>query len=312
MSDGDEDDYVLRMYDEDIDYEERMKVKKKAKVSVDKAVGYVTPVGRLLRVCILQPAKQDQYNDGTKFRVDIAWKKDKFKADPLGIQLLKATLAVGKAFFKDQSLTLQDFKHPFLDGDESDWKPVEGCFFCRPSSQFQIAVCGPGGFEDKWSESQIRSIKAGDFARLVVNPFPYPTNGGGISFGVNALQFVQVGKALEGGNLKALKVFEEVEVDIDSLGFETAADGEDDDEENEQPVTRKTSGNKAGKRVSQQDEDDDETQLDISDDDGDDSDSDGEESDSDDAEEVLAPVKAKAMVKKTKMNSKEHPSDILI
>jgi len=186
----------------------------------------VTPIGRINWPFLVEPDLGRQYSDG-KFKADIFWDAGEFKE--AGKELRQAVLKVGRDFFKDDSLKLTDFKNPFKKGDDKE-NPgaLAGTIYMTAKSKNRPTVLGANKTE--WDLEKIRSLKSGDHVRFVVSVFPYSQSGGGVSVGLNAVQFAYEGESIGGGSAASVALLDEIKVELDDID-EGALDGDDDDED---------------------------------------------------------------------------------
>lgn len=240
-----------------------------------------TPIGILSYPYLAAPDEGRAESSG-KYSVNLYIPKTTFKKE--GKQLVEAILKVGREFFEDDNLELEDFKNPIQDMDELDDLDQHevGTIRIRAKSEYAPTVVGPQT-SDVFNEKRVKEIKGGDYARLVVYVYPYTQKGGGVTLGLNLVQFVKPGKALGQGITASLKVIDDVEVEADDpedmvdtedddtppkkrrgRPKKTAARDEDedteedeDDEEEETPRRAKSNG-KAKRRARDEDEDEEE------------------------------------------------------
>lgn len=207
------------------------KVKKTKKTIDDKKRKVVTPPGFLSFPYLLEPDTGRQYSDD-KFHVDFFMSAEDFKNHPDGKKLRQAVLEVGREHFGDDDLELSDFTHPFNKIKDNDNDRLNNCIKIRPKSDFAPTVCGPD--KEPLSEKQIRAIKGGDYARLVVVVYPYTHGDGGVTLGLNLVQYQQPGEALGSGAAADLAMIDEMEVEMEDVEEE-----EEEDEEVESRLSKK-------------------------------------------------------------------------
>jgi len=204
-----------------------MVIKKKPAGKKAKAPKIVTPIGRLSYPYLNEP-DSGRENSDNKYKTDLLIPKATWKAE--GKTLKEAVLAVGREFYKDKSLELSDFANPFKDTDKlekySDIEEVKGCILIRCKSEFKPTLVNAQ--KEEMSEAQRKEIKGGDYARLVVAVYPYPNGEGGVTLGLNLVQFVKPGEAFGGGKAAALAQIDEIEIEPDDIDTE---DSEEDEEE---------------------------------------------------------------------------------
>lgn len=205
----------------------------KGKAEKIKSVTITTPMGRLSYPFLNEPDSGREFSDN-KFKTDFLIPKDVWKAE--GKELKDAVLFVGREFFKDKTLELSDFKNPFKDTDKlekySSSDEVKNCVLLRCKSVYKPIVVGPHKTNGQWAdlpEEERKKIKGGDYCKLVVAIYPYGTGDGGVTLGLNLVQFVKPGDSLGGGRAAALAQLEEIEIEPDEI--DTDEEKEVDDEE---------------------------------------------------------------------------------
>ena len=189
-----------------------------------------TPVGRLNFVYLTDPDVGREYSDD-KFKVDLLFPKETWKEE--GKELKKAVIKTAQAHFGDTGITKLSHlsHHPFKDGDDKNpdspsSKPYVGHMYITAKSDFKPMVVKPDG-KTVMSDEEVAKVKSGDYARLVVAPYGYNQQGGGITLGLNVVQFYKEGEALGGaGNAAAMELLSELEVDLGDVDL-------DDDEDDE-------------------------------------------------------------------------------
>lgn len=167
-----------------------------------------------------------------------------------GKPVVEAIMKVAREFFKNPKLKkLSEFKNPITDMDTvADVKDYQkgtirirakaGSLFSGKTDQ-KPTVIGPrkDPETDKFpilTEEQVAAIKGGDHVRLIGGLYGYTQQGGGISIGLNFVQFAKEGKAIGQGKMKQLESLGEIEVDVDSP--EEMVDTEESDEEEVDPA----------------------------------------------------------------------------
>jgi hypothetical protein len=194
---------------------------------VKQRVEIATPIGRINWPFLLKPDVGRQYSDD-KYKADIFWLASDFKES--GADLKAAVLKVGREFFKDNSLKLSDFKNPFKKGDDKENPgPLEGCIYVTAKSNNKPKVLGPK--KDEWNDEQIASIKSGDYVRFILSVFPYSQSGGGVSVGLNVVQFAYAGESIGGGTAASIALLDSINVELDDVTAEDAGDLGDDEED---------------------------------------------------------------------------------
>jgi hypothetical protein len=180
-----------------------------------------TPFGRLSFPYLDKPDVGRTYSNG-KYKSDLFISKQDMNS-PEGKQMVEAVLKVAREYFQNPSITLQQFKHPFKDVDamaeESRLKLPEavrtGHILIRCNSKNQPPVLGPD--KKELTAEEVSKVKGGDWARFVVGAFPYHQQGGGVTFGLNVVQFKQKGEAFGQGVATSINMLDEIEVTPDDL-----------------------------------------------------------------------------------------------
>lgn len=184
----------------------------------------VTPIGRLSYPYLVEPDNSSRFKDG-KYKTDLLIPKSVMKLE--GKAFKQMVLDVGRFFFDDDSLGFEDFNHPFKDGDLIEDAPehVKGHIIIRAKSNYPISIFGPDAQE--MSAADAEKIKGGDYAKLIVNVYAYSQQEGGVTLGLQGIQFVKPGKALGGASIGIQEMLEEIEVTVEDLP--------EDEEEEEKP-----------------------------------------------------------------------------
>jgi hypothetical protein len=91
-------------------------------------------------------------------------------------------------------------------------------YIVRAHTQYDFPVVGPT--KEILDPAEVLKIKAGDWARLVVNPVYYPQQGGGVTYYLTTLQFKQPGESFGTGDKAALDMLDELQVNLDDLAEE--------------------------------------------------------------------------------------------
>lgn len=255
--------------------------KKKKKVSV------TTPVGILSYPHLLEADSGRQYSDDKK-KTDLLIPEAEWKTDPAAKKLREAVLICGRKLLKDPDATLSDFKNPFqrtnkLGEKYSDNERTKNCVVIRAKTEFDPWIVDAG--KEELDDEAIKKIKGGDYARLVVNVYSYTQQGGGVTLGLQGVQYIKSGEALGGGYQAQIDELDEIEIEADDIDEpeETDDDETDEDEEEEKPKTKKKPAKKGKKPAVDEDEedtDDDSEAEDADEDDG--SEEDNDNSDEDD------------------------------
>ena len=191
-----------------------------------------TPVGRFSFPYLSKPDTGRTYSDN-KFKVDLLIPKAVFAGEE-GKALRAAVLKVGREYFGKPAFKLTDFKNPFKDMDEAEDVPdqLRGHIMIKAKSSFKPTVVSADTTE--MGEEEIASIKGGDYGRLVVTVYPYSQQGGGVTMGLNLVQFKQAGEAFGQGKKQILDMIDEMEVTL-----EDPAEEEEQAEEEEVEVAPK-------------------------------------------------------------------------
>ena len=178
----------------------------------------VTPIGRLSYPYLATPDQGREYSDD-KYKTDILFPKDTFKEE--GAKLRKACILCARDFFDNQTMTLKSFKHPIKDGDEKDMtkesnKHYANCYYITAKTDRKPMVLDARRKE--MSAEDIAQLKGGDYARVVLSIFGYPHKGGGVSAGLQVVQFAKEGEAFGGDGRQAdLALLDDLEVELDSV-----------------------------------------------------------------------------------------------
>lgn len=242
-----------------------MAVEKKKKGKSDKVL-VVSPVGRINYPFLLKKDEGRKYSSG-KFSIDLMFDKtrwfskndDEIKKGLTGKELRLAVLKVGRAHFKDAALQLADFANPFKDGDvkEDAGEHLKGQIIIRAKSEFKPLVFNAAKAE--MTDEEIGKIKSGDFARAVYSIYPYTQGDGGVTCGLQYLQFQQVGPAIGGGRTAALALLSELEVDLGDMPADDEAPASDEDED-DAPKAKKAVKKTAKKAAKAEEDVDDESE----------------------------------------------------
>jgi len=182
-----------------------------------------------------------EYSNG-KYRTDFFMKKETFKKE--GQKLQEVVLQVGRDTFGSEYSFKPSckFKNPFKDSDKNEkvLEQFKGCIVIKPNGAMdkntkkpvQPRIIGPRkGVDGRFpllTVDEIAAIKGGDWGCLYVAVIPYFQQGGGITLGLNAVQFWKTGEAIGGGNSAFLESAEELENVVESPTSESVADSDDD------------------------------------------------------------------------------------
>lgn len=185
-----------------------------------------TPVGRLSFPMLTKKDEGRKYSDG-KFKTDLLIPKDVWKKE--GKPLMEAVLKVAAAHF-GKAVKLKDFKHPFKDCDENPkaLAYMKGHIMIRAKSSSAPLIVGPD--RKPITGEALAALKGGDYARLSVSVYAYEQQGGGVTLGLEAVQFRNAGEAFGQGKEASLSVLDEMEVPLDEAFAEGAETKEEADD----------------------------------------------------------------------------------
>lgn len=191
-----------------------------------------------------------QYSDDS-FKTDLLIPKAIFKEK--GKELQDAVIEVGKAHFgSTYKLKGGKQRSPFKDTDSDDAienDRMKGCILIRAKAKprkrgaqilpaIRPMIIGPRKVGDKFpqlSEEQIQAIKGGDWGCLQLGVYAYDQKKdgfeGGVTFGLNAVQYWKEGEALGQGRSQILETAQELECDVDEAGAADGVTDSDDDDE---------------------------------------------------------------------------------
>lgn len=199
--------------------------------------------GRFNFPYLSQPDTGREYSDGA-FKTDLLITKALFKEKGRAWQ--DAVLKVGKEYFGDKFSLKGKWRVPFKDTDTDDKienEAMKGCILVRAKSgkrgdkpAIKPLIIGPrknaeGKFVEL-TEQEIANIKGGDWGMLNVVVYPYDQSGGGVTFGLNAVQYWKADEGFGQGRAKLLESAEEMELDVDEASEEDVegSDEESDDD----------------------------------------------------------------------------------
>ena len=230
-----------------------------------------TPVERMLWLKLTDD-QLERSQKNSKYKVKpggaLLIPKDVWKSDPLCKALRQAVLTCARDFFEDKNLALKDIKRkPFKDGDTMKQTYCHGHIVLTASNVEFPHVIG-NKVSHELTEAERAKVKWGDYGRFVVNIFPYEGDPGGISAGLQLVQFSHPGEAIGGGAEAAISAVDDIQVNLDDLDELSGDDDDDDDEEEEAPKKKKKGSVKKKKKPVE--EDDEEDELDDDDDEDDD------------------------------------------
>lgn len=200
-----------------------------------------------------------------KFVVTGLISKKDWKRDEQTQKMKEAVLKVGRAFFDDEDLELDDFTNPFnpikeMSGTNEDkenpiYAEYPGGFQFKVKSEFK-----PGGFHlpakqgeapKQMTEKEIEAIKGGDYLYLGLSVYAYTQSGGGVTMGLQNFMFAAVGDPLGTSGSGAGDLYD----DIEYVEPEDAEDAEEDEEEEEKPKKKSAPAKKATKKVVEEEDD---------------------------------------------------------
>lgn len=192
-----------------------------------------SPPGRLSFPSILAPDVGREFSDG-KYHTDLIITKADFKAK--GAALQQAVLDVGKATFGTKFSLRGDFYVPFsdLDQDEKVGEQFKGCVKIRAKAKNKPNLIAPtlvNGKPVALSPDKAALIKGGDWALLYVNVFSWEKGGkGGVSLGLNGVQFWKAGEGFGQGTSMMMETAEELPVDeLDEIETDEDSSGAEPD-----------------------------------------------------------------------------------
>lgn len=227
-----------------------------------------TPPGMASWPYIAKPDVGNTRYSDNKCKTDHFIKKETFKLK--GKALEDAVKTVGKAFFgEDYKITNPKWRSPFKDTDKDEtiqYDNQKGCIMIRAKTSGGGTTGKPAKLPDviaarkdssgsfpKLSKDEIAEIKGGDTVALNITVYPYAASKekdtkdekgrtvpgkvipGGISFGLNMVQFIKAGEGFGQGNARAMETAEEYE-DSDSPDEVTADEIDVVDEEDNDSV----------------------------------------------------------------------------
>lgn len=204
--------------------DEDRQVKKEKEKYVDTRV--VTPQGRLSFPYLHTPdVGRSEYSDG-RIKTDLIISKADFKEQ--GTALVNMVVDVARDFFGDEGLTLNDFAHPFKDTDKlpkdrrqklpesvRDGHIIIRAKFWGKDEDDRPEIIGPD--KSVWGEKQVKKIEGGHWARLIVRPFGYPQQGGGVTLALSLVQYIKPDEVF-GGRTSSIDMIDEMEVTPEDLG----------------------------------------------------------------------------------------------
>lgn len=198
-----------------------------------------TPAGRFSYPYLFSVDSGRQYSDDA-YKTDLLIPKAIFKEK--GRALQDAVLKVGREYFGPKfDLKSGKWRVPFKDTDTDDNvenEAMKDCILIRAKSgprkmrdgKVKAAqrplIIGPRKGEDgkfpALSEAEIADIKGGDWGVLNITVYPYDQSGGGVTFGLNAVQFWKVGDGFGQGRSKLVETAAELEAEIEEASNDDA------------------------------------------------------------------------------------------
>lgn len=190
-----------------------------AKEKKDNKVKCTSPLGMFSFPYLAAPDSGRPESDN-KHKVDLLIKKEVFKTE--GKAMTEAVLQVAREYFGKPKIQLKDFKNPFMDMDTVDGADdrTKGHIRVRAKSEYQPLIVGAD--KEELSADDIKKIKGGDFGRIVCVAYPYSQQGGGVTLGLNLVQYARPGEALGQGRKAYLDMIDEIEVTLDDVETEEA------------------------------------------------------------------------------------------
>lgn len=214
---------------------------KATKKEAKKRILVRTPVGQISFPNLVKPDVGREYSDN-KYKMDLLFDKATWKEE--GKDLRVAVIKTAQEFFGNPKITkLSDFKHPFKDGDDKDpekasSKAYAGKMYVTLKTEYKPSIMKADG-KTEMTEKEVEAIKGGDWARAVVSIYGYSQSGGGITLGLQLVQFWKEGESFGGGSKAAsVALLSELQVDLDDVDMgedeeEDEVEAADDDEEDE-------------------------------------------------------------------------------
>lgn len=175
-----------------------------------------TPPGRVSYPFFTGPDVGRQYSDN-KYKGDLLIPKAIFKEK--GKELQDAVLQVGRDKFGTKfKLVGSPYKTPFKDTDKDDnlaEPALRNAIMIRAKATRQPMFIGPrkdgNGVFPTLSSEKVAAIKGGDWVLFNVGVFAYEQQGGGVTFGLNGVQFWKEGEGFGQGRSQLMKTAEELE-----------------------------------------------------------------------------------------------------
>lgn len=190
-----------------------------------------TPPLRLSFPYLVTPDTGRQYSDN-KYKTDGLIYKPLFKEK--GKPLQDAVLEVGREYFGKTFSLKGKWKTPFKDTDTDDKienEAMKNAILIRAKSDRKPIIMGPRKVGGKFLEltpEELQNVKGGDWAVLNVTVYPYDQSGGGVTLGLNAVQYWKSDEGFGQGRSKLLETAEELEAEIDEATNEDVLEDEDE------------------------------------------------------------------------------------
>ena len=181
-----------------------------------------TPPGQFSFPYLVERDTGRQYSDNS-FKTDLLISKVTFKEK--GKEIQDKVLQVGKAKWGNNfKLKGGVYRIPFKDTDLDDKiedDRQKGAILIRAKNKKRPpVVIGPrkdsSGKFPQLSKDEIANIKGGDWGSLLISVFTYDQQGGGVTFGLQAVQFWKEGEGFGQGKSKLLETAEELAAEVDS------------------------------------------------------------------------------------------------
>lgn len=168
----------------------------------------LTPKGRINYPYLVNPDTGREYSDDA-YKLDFLIPKDLF----IGSDLEKAIQEIAVAEFGAAKAKKVKLPQKFLWEEEGIPESMKDFVQVRAKNKNDRPLIVNGQKEELDSD-EIAKIKSGDHAILYVTVFPYNQQGGGISLGLDIVQYIKKGEQFEGtGNAKKLAQMATIEVE---------------------------------------------------------------------------------------------------
>jgi hypothetical protein len=253
------------------------KVVTKTKKEKKERVRIWSPPGRFSFPWLATPDSGRTYSDD-------AYKSDLFILKPTwkeyGDALKEAVLQVGRDAFGTKFKFGGQWRTPFKDTDKDDKivdETQKNCILIRAKSKparsgrfqgvaRQPVVFGPrkdskGNFPQLTLE-EIEAIKGGDWGKLMCDVFAYDQSGGGVTFGLSAVQFWKEGDPFGQGLARLMETVEELEEEeVDEVDEDEVDEAEAEEDESEEDEDESDEDEEAEEDESEEDSDDEEEEV---------------------------------------------------